>query len=43
MQKREVILIMDYRYDEGVRPRKELICPCIATKVDGGAYQREVQ
>lgn len=35
MQK-EVILIMDYRYDEGVRPRKELICPCIATKVDGG-------
>ena len=36
MGKKEVILIMDYRYDEGIRPRKELICPSITTKVDMG-------
>lgn len=30
MQKK-IILIMDYRYDEGVRPRKDKICPCITT------------
>lgn len=36
MEKKEVILIMDYRYDKGIRPRKELICPSITTKVDMG-------
>ena len=35
MQK-EIALIMDYRYDEGVRPRKEMICPCITTRGGGG-------
>ena len=34
MQK-EIILIMDFRYDEGVRPRKELISPCICTQGGG--------
>lgn len=28
MQK-EVVLIMDYRFDEGVRPRKDMISPAI--------------
>ena len=36
MEKKEVILIMDYRYDEGTRPRNKLICPCISTKTDMG-------
>ena len=35
MQK-EIVMIMDFRYDEGVRPRKELICPCITTRYEGG-------
>ena len=35
MQK-EIVLIMDYRYDEGTRPRKELISPCICTNAGGG-------
>ena len=34
MQK-EVILIMDFRYDEGARPRKEMISPCICTNGGG--------
>lgn len=29
---REVIMMLDFRYDEGARPRKELICPCITTR-----------
>lgn len=37
--RKEVILIMDYRSDEGVRPRKEMICPCITTNTrEGGSY-----
>lgn len=35
MQK-EIVLIMDFRYDEGSRPRKEMICPCITVKQSGG-------
>ena len=33
---KEVILVMDFRYDEGARPRRQLICPCITTKSGGG-------
>ena len=29
---REVIMMFDFRYDEGTRPRKEMICPCITTR-----------
>ena len=36
MQK-EIVVIMDFRYDEGVRPRKEKICPCITTRSGGGS------
>lgn len=35
MQK-EIVLVMDYRYDEGVRPRKDMICPCLTTRVNRG-------
>ncbi len=37
MQK-EVVLIMDYRFDEGVRPRKDMISPaiCLANGRGGG-------
>lgn len=35
MQK-EIVLIMDFRYDEGARPRKEMISPCICTHGGGG-------
>lgn len=27
--RKELFLVIDYRYDEGARPRKEMICPCI--------------
>ena len=33
---KEITLIMDYRYDEGVRPRKDMVCPCLVTRVGGG-------
>ena len=40
--RKEVILIMDYRYDEGVRPRKEMICPYITTNTrEGGELHTE--
>lgn len=35
MQK-EIVMIMDFRYDDGVRPRKDMICPCINTLVGRG-------
>ena len=35
MQK-EVVLIMDFRYDEGTRPRREMVCPCLTTKIGRG-------
>lgn len=35
MQK-ETVLIMDFRYDDGARPRKDMICPCICAKVGRG-------
>ena len=41
MQK-ELILVMDFRYDEGARPRKEKICPCINSGTcgrGGNTYQ----
>ena len=34
MQK-DIICIMDFRYDEGFGPRKQLICPCICTRCSG--------
>ena len=43
MQK-EVILVMDFRYDEGARPRPEKIMPCITTRSNvggGNAYRVE--
>ena len=41
MQK-EIVLIMDYRYDEGARPRKDMISPCITTRyIGGGAAHTE--
>ena len=33
---KQIIAIMDFRYDEGVRPRKKMICPCITTKAKSG-------
>ena len=36
MERIETILIMDFRYDEGVRPRKEMVCPCLMTRNGGG-------
>lgn len=35
MQK-EIVLTMDYRCDEGARPRKNLVSPCITTTSRGG-------
>ena len=35
---KEVVLVMDFRYDEGVRPRKEFISPCICTHGGGQRY-----
>ena len=32
---RKVVLVMDFRYDEGARPRKDMICPCITTRGGG--------
>ena len=39
MQGREIVLIMDFRYDEGARPRKEMICPCINSGTCGRGGQ----
>ena len=33
---REIVLVMDYRYDEGARPRKDKIIPCLTTKIGRG-------
>lgn len=34
---REIVMVFDFRYDEGARPRKDMICPCITTRTTGGA------
>lgn len=34
--KKEPILIMDYRYDEGCRPRRDNCCPALNTHQRGG-------
>ena len=34
--KNKFVMVIDYRYDEGVRPRKEMICPCLTTKIGRG-------
>ena len=41
MQK-EIVLIMDFRYDEGARPRKDMVCPCITTRTVGGGNTYQV-
>lgn len=33
---REIVMVFDFRYDEGARPRKDMICPCITTRTTGG-------
>ena len=35
LQKFEEYVIGDFRYDEGFRPRKNGLCPCLTTKVGG--------
>lgn len=37
LQKFEEYVIGDYRYDEGFRPRKNGLCPCLTTKVGGAS------
>lgn len=38
---RQAIIIMDYRYDEGCRVRRELLCPTIARLSDRGGSCRQ--
>lgn len=38
MQK-EIVLVFDFRYDEGTRPRKGLICPALTTRTGRGGSQ----
>ena len=37
LQKFEEYVIGDFRYDEGFRPRKNGLCPCLTTKVGGAS------
>lgn len=37
LQKFEEYVIGDFRYDEGFRPRKNSLCPCLTTKVGGAS------
>lgn len=39
MQK-EIVLVFDFRYDEGARPRKGLICPALTTRTGRGGQPR---
>lgn len=37
LQKLDDYIIGDFRYDEGFRPRKNGLCPCLTTKVGGAS------
>lgn len=37
LEKRDFV-VADFRYDEGIRPRKDGNCPCLTTK-NGGAQE----